>query len=89
MSRYGTGLPLWDKFVIVYALSRVGKRLPSFSRSRIAGQLNGTYYSVTHGLYTFLLSPFRGSAGAKTVKRHVTLAMERKLIEAMTIAQLQ
>ena len=27
MARYGTGLPLWDKLVIVYALGHTGMRL--------------------------------------------------------------
>lgn len=31
MARYGTGLPLWDKLVLVYGLGLTGKRLRSMT----------------------------------------------------------
>ena len=44
---------------------------------------------VLCGLYTFVLAPFRGPSGAKSMANHVKLAMSRKLLESMTVAQIQ
>lgn len=50
---------------------------------------NFTYSSVGTALYTLVLSPFRGQAGAPAVKDHVKLAAVRTFLEYLTIPQSQ
>ncbi|MCJ1462624.1 hypothetical protein MMC07_001226 [Pseudocyphellaria aurata] len=49
----------------------------------------GILRAIVIALYTLLLSPFRGQAGAPTIKTHVKLAALRSMIQFLTVPQNQ
>ena len=80
-------LSLRDKGLIVAVICRARMPLPLLFPPAAAAAIKTTV--VGTGLYTFLLSPFRGSSGAKSITKHVKLAVARSLLENLTIAQSQ
>lgn len=80
--------PILFVFIFFFQL-----RPPAQARARAPDNSSSsntlTYFLVGSALYTLLLSPFRGQAGAPTIKNHVKLAVIRSMIEYMTIPQSQ